>query len=38
MVQHFIRWFVSGAGDLHEEISHALAVFLDGLSERQQEA
>jgi AcrR family transcriptional regulator len=38
MVQHFIRWFVSGAGDLHEEINHALAVFLDGLSEKRQEA
>lgn len=38
MVQHFIRWFVSGVGDLHEEVNHALAVFLDGLSEKPQEA
>lgn len=38
MVQHFMRWYVSGAGDLHQEINHALAVFLDGLSEKQQEA
>ena len=38
MVQHFIRWFVSGVGDLHEEVNHALSVFLDGLSEKQQEA
>ena len=38
MVQHFIRWFVSGVGDLHEEVDHALSVFLDGLSEKQQEA
>jgi AcrR family transcriptional regulator len=38
MVQHFIRWFVSGVGDLHEEVSQALCVFLDGLSEKQQEA
>ena len=34
MVQHFIRWFVSGVGDLHEEVDHALSVFLDGLSEK----
>ena len=38
MIQHFIRWFVSGVGDLHEEVDHALSVFLDGLSEKQQEA
>lgn len=38
MVQHFIRWFVSGIGDLHEELNHALMVFLDGLSEKKQEA
>lgn len=38
MVQHFIRWFVSGVGDLHEEVDHALSIFLDGLSEKQQEA
>ena len=38
MVQHFIRWFVSGVGNLHEEVNHALSVFLDGLSEKQQEA
>lgn len=38
IVQHFIRWFVSGVGDLHEEVNHALTVFLDGLSEKQQEA
>ena len=38
MVQHFIRWFVSGVGDLHEEVDHALSVFLDGLSEKQQQA
>ncbi|MDP4158355.1 MAG: TetR/AcrR family transcriptional regulator [Bacillota bacterium] len=36
MIQHFIRWFVSGTGDLREEITDALAVFLDGLSEKQQ--
>ena len=38
MVQHFIRWFVSGVGDLQEEVNHALSVFLDGLSDKQQEA
>ena len=38
MVQHFIRWFVSGVGDLHEEVNQALTVFLDGLSDKQQEA
>ena len=38
MVQHFIRWFVSGVGDLQEEVNHALSVFLDGLAEKQQEA
>ena len=38
MVQHFIRWFVSGVGDLHEEMNHALSLFLDGMSEKQQEA
>ena len=38
MVQHFIRWFVSGTGDLHKELNHALTVFLDGLSEKKQEA
>lgn len=38
MVQHFIRWFVSGTGDLHKELNHALAVFLDGLSEKKKEA
>ena len=38
MLQHFIRWFVSGVGDLHEEVNHALSVFLDGLSDKQQEA
>lgn len=38
MVQHFIRWFVSGTGDLHEELNHALTVLLDGLSEKEQEA
>lgn len=36
MVQHFMRWFVSGEGDLHEEINHALSVFLDGLSEKKE--
>ncbi len=38
MVQHFIRWFVSGKGNLHEELNHALSVFLDGLSEKIWEA
>lgn len=38
MIQHFIRWFVSGTGDLHQELSHALSVFWDGLSEKKQEA
>lgn len=38
MVQHFIRWFVSGTGNLHEESNHALSVFLDGLSENKWEA
>lgn len=38
MVQHFIRWFVSGTGDLHQELNHALSVFLDGLSDKKQEA
>jgi len=38
LVQHFIRWFVSGVGDFHEEVNHALTVFLDGLTEKQQEA
>ncbi|KUO71827.1 MAG: transcriptional regulator [Desulfosporosinus sp. BRH_c37] len=38
MVQHFIRWFVSGVGDLHQELNYALSVFLDGLSEKKQEA
>lgn len=38
VVQHFIRWFVSGTGNLHEEVNDALTVFLDGLSEKQQQA
>jgi len=38
MVQHFIRWFVSGTGDLHQELNHALSVFLDGLSKKKWEA
>lgn len=38
MVQHFIRWFVSGTGDLREELDHALTVFLDGLWEKGQDA
>lgn len=38
MIQHFIRWFVSGTGDLHQELSHALSVYWDGLSEKKQEA
>lgn len=38
MLQHFIRWFVSGTGDLQEEVEHVLSVFLDGLCENQQEA
>ena len=38
MVQHFFRWYVSGEGDLREEVNHALSVFLDGLSEKRQEA
>ncbi|WP_407308590.1 TetR/AcrR family transcriptional regulator [Desulfosporosinus sp. SB140] len=38
VIHHFIRWFVSGSGILHEEVNKALSVFLDGLSERQQEA
>ena len=36
MIQHFIRWFVSGVGDLQEEVNDALSVFFDGLSEKQQ--
>lgn len=36
MIQHFMRWFVSGVGNLHEEVNHALSVFLDGLSEKQE--
>ncbi|WP_075363303.1 TetR/AcrR family transcriptional regulator [Desulfosporosinus metallidurans] len=36
MIQHFIRWFVSGVGDLQEEVNDALAILLDGLSEKQQ--
>jgi len=38
MIQHFIRWYVSGTGDLHQELNHALSVFLDGLSEKKWEA
>ena len=38
MVQHFIRWFVSGVGDLQIELNQVLAVFLEGLSEKQQQA
>ena len=36
MIQHFIRWFVSGVGDLQEEVNDALTVLLDGLTEKQQ--
>ena len=36
MIQHFIHWFVSGVGDLQEEVNDALTVLLDGLSEKQQ--
>jgi len=38
MIQHFIRWFVTGMGDLKEELNNALTVFLDGLSESQSRA
>jgi AcrR family transcriptional regulator len=38
LVQHFIRWFVSGVGDFHQEVNHALTVFLGSLTEKQQEA
>ena len=38
VVQLFIRWFVSGSGDLHQEVKNALSVFLDGLAEKQKEA
>lgn len=38
MLQHFIRWFVSGTGDLHKELNHALTVLLDGLLEKKREA
>jgi AcrR family transcriptional regulator len=38
VVQHFIRWFVSSTGDLHGEVSDALNVFLDGLTDTQKEA
>ena len=35
MIQHFIRWFVSGVGDLQDEVLDALSVFFDGLSQKQ---
>ncbi|AFQ44639.1 TetR/AcrR family transcriptional regulator [Desulfosporosinus meridiei] len=38
MVQHFIRWHVSGNGDLREELNHALVVFFNGLSKKKWEA
>lgn len=38
MVQHFIRWFVSGVGDLQNELNQVLTVFLEGLLEKPQEA
>ncbi|WP_088186233.1 TetR/AcrR family transcriptional regulator [Desulfosporosinus sp. FKA] len=36
VVQHFMRWFVSGSGNLHAEVNAALSVFLDGLIEKEQ--
>lgn len=38
MLQHFISWHVSQQGDLHQEMSHVLAVFMDGLGRRQRQA
>ncbi|GAB6175004.1 TetR/AcrR family transcriptional regulator [Paradesulfitobacterium aromaticivorans] len=38
MLQHFISWYVSHQGDLHQEMRHVLAVFMDGLGRRQRQA
>ncbi|MDQ7096069.1 TetR/AcrR family transcriptional regulator [Desulfosporosinus sp. PR] len=38
VVHHVIRWFVSGTGNLHEEVNNALSVFWAGLSEGRKEA
>lgn len=38
MLQHFISWYVSRQGDLHQEMKHVLAVFMDGLARTQEQA
>lgn len=38
MIQHFISWYVSNEGDLHEEMEDVLIIFLDGLTDKRQQA
>lgn len=38
MLQHFISWYVTGEGDLVDEMNKVVTVFLDGLSAQRQKA
>lgn len=38
MIQHFMIWYVSGNGELKEELRRALTVFWDGLAEEKHRA
>lgn len=38
MIQHFMNWYVSGKGELKEELRRALTVFWEGLAEEKHRA
>jgi len=38
MLQHFISWYVTGEGNLVDEMNKVVAVFLDGLSQLRHKA
>ena len=38
MLQHFMRWYISGEGDLQREMRHVVSVFLDGLARSARNA
>lgn len=38
MIQHFMSWYISGKGNLKDELHRVLTVFLDGLAEEKDRA
>lgn len=38
MLQHFVRWYINGQGDLKQEMQRILSIFFEGMADHQRQA